>query len=96
VLTVAEDGLSGQTDAAVLHRARELERIVLTRNGIDFYALHRSDGRHFGILAIYSESDSAKALTNGEIVEALSRLEESRIGIAGEFIPVNNWVRRGS
>jgi predicted nuclease of predicted toxin-antitoxin system len=57
ILTVQEDGRAGGDDPAVLARAKELERCVLTKNRNDFHQLHRKTPDHFGIVTITDDED---------------------------------------
>ena len=77
LLTVNEAGLEGEPDHLVLDFAREVDRIVLTRNCDDFRALHRANPRHPGILGVYEEQNASKRITYAEIVRAMSNLEAS-------------------
>jgi hypothetical protein len=59
VLTIQEDGCAGQaiTDPAVLARATEQGRALLTLNRRDFIRLHLHDSRHGGIIACTFDAD---------------------------------------
>lgn len=59
VLTIQEDGCAGQaiTDSAVLARATEQGRALLTLNRRDFIRLHLHDSRHGGIIACTFDAD---------------------------------------
>ena len=59
VLTVFEDGRANQstTDQAVLARAMELERAVVTLNRRDFKRLHIQSPEHSGIIICTQDPD---------------------------------------
>jgi predicted nuclease of predicted toxin-antitoxin system len=59
ILTVQQDGRSGANDPAVLARAIELGRVVLTKNRDDFHRLHVAVPDHFGIVTITDDKDRA-------------------------------------
>ena len=59
VLTTQEDGYSGAADAAILDRAHELGRAVLTFNRKDFRRLHGQVRSHSGILTATIDPDHA-------------------------------------
>ena len=91
VLTAGEAGLEAKTDADVLAYARTEQRLLLTRNGADFQALHEDDPVHPGILVIYQDHDPKKNLTYPAIVQAIANLEASGWEMAGQFIALNAW-----
>lgn len=59
VLTMFEDGRANKAipDEAVLTRATELERVLLTINRRDFKRLHNADPNHAGILICTFDPD---------------------------------------
>ena len=65
VTTTAEAGLAGvgTSDADILHEASLQGRAVLTMNRRDFFALHRIDANHAGIIACTRDADSAGLAT---------------------------------
>ncbi|VTU00860.1 Uncharacterized protein OS=Candidatus Entotheonella sp. TSY1 GN=ETSY1_46280 PE=4 SV=1: Mut7-C [Gemmataceae bacterium] len=57
VLTAPQDGRAGADDAAVLARATELGRVVLTKNRGDFHRLHAAVPGHSGIVTFTDDKD---------------------------------------
>jgi predicted nuclease of predicted toxin-antitoxin system len=59
VLTVQDDGCAGQAiaDPAVLSRATEQGRALLTLNRRDFIRLHLQNARHGGIIVCTFDAD---------------------------------------
>ena len=68
VVTVSDEGLEGSPDDAVLDRARELGRALLTQNVRDFRELHEANAEHPGILCIFHERNRSKDLSYADIV----------------------------
>ena len=59
ILTVQQDGRAGAKDPAVLARAVELDRAVLTKNRNDFHRLHAAVPDHSGIVTITDDPNRA-------------------------------------
>jgi len=59
VVTALEDGRANQSlsDYAILARATELERAILTLNRLDFKRLHREVPDHAGIIICTEDPD---------------------------------------
>lgn len=57
VITVQEDAKAGADDAAVLARADQLQRVVLTYNRRHFERLHKQGSSHHGILSATRDAD---------------------------------------
>jgi len=78
VLSVAEAGLRGHDDAAVLTWAASQERAVVTNNIRDFRPLHANSlslaATHHGIILLPSSQFSLRQESLGEVVTALERL----------------------
>jgi predicted nuclease of predicted toxin-antitoxin system len=78
VLSVAEAGLRGHDDAAVLVWASSQERAVVTNNIRDFRPLHANylsaSTPHYGIILLPSSKFSLRLESLGEVVTALERL----------------------
>jgi predicted nuclease of predicted toxin-antitoxin system len=78
VLSVAEAGLRGQEDAALLSWASSQERAVVTNNIRDFRPLHANylsaSTTHYGIILLPSSKFSLRVESLGEVVNALERL----------------------
>ena len=78
VLSVAEAGLRGHDDAAVLTWASSQERAVVTNNIRDFRPLHANylsaSTTHYGIILLPSTKFSLRLDALGTIVTALDRL----------------------
>lgn len=53
----------GKVDPLVVDYAKQENRVLLTRNCKDFENLHLENPNHFGILAIYSDSNPSKDLS---------------------------------
>jgi len=75
--TIAEAGMAGQADSAVLLYAKQTGRVLLTRNVRDFLVLHRADPQHAGILAEHQDADPAKNMSYRQIAAAIGKLEAS-------------------
>ena len=91
VQTVGEAGLTDQSDSAVLAHARREGRLVLTRNCVDFQALHRTGPAHPGILGIFQYNNPERDMSYTDIVQAIANLENSGWTFAGEFVVLNQW-----
>ena len=91
VLTVNEAHLGGSSDAEVLRFASSKNRLLLTRNPPDFFALHRQAPQHPGIVAVYQHNDPRKNLSYADIVAALGNLENSGTNQVGRFIVLNQY-----
>ncbi|HVC23901.1 MAG TPA: DUF5615 family PIN-like protein [Candidatus Dormibacteraeota bacterium] len=78
VLSVAEAGLRGHDDAALLIWASGQERAVVTNNIRDFRPLHANylsaSTTHYGIILLPSTKFSLRLDSLGTIVTALDRL----------------------
>ena len=82
ILTVPQDGRAGAGDPAVLARAAELGRAVLTKNRNDFHRLHAAMPNHSDIVTITDDKDrAALALRIHAAVSA-------RSGLAGVLIRI--------
>ena len=88
VLTVLEDGRANQsvTDQAILARATELGRAILTLNRKDFKRLHLQVADHAGIIICTEDPDRLGQAQR--IIEAIANTEE----LPGQLIRV---YRRG-
>jgi len=69
--------LTGESDAVHLAHARAVQRVLLTYNPRDFYALHEQDPGHAGILAVYQDNNPTKDMSYAEIVQAIANLEKA-------------------
>jgi predicted nuclease of predicted toxin-antitoxin system len=78
VLTVLEDGRANQsiTDHAILIRATELERAILTLNRRDFKRLHLQVPDHAGIIICTEDPDRLGQAQR--IIESIANMEELR------------------
>jgi len=84
VLTAFEDGRANQSvpDQAILARATELDRAIITLNRLDFKRLHAHTGEHAGIIICTEDPDRigqarriAEAITDaGELRTKLIRV----------------------
>lgn len=90
ILTVAELGLNGATDAVVFYEAMSLERVILSRNYLDFHLLHQSNPTHPGIIHIFPKRGNVQ-MKNDEIVLSLRNLVDSQIEIANEVHNLHHW-----
>jgi|ERR1051326_704927 predicted nuclease of predicted toxin-antitoxin system len=57
VVTAQEDGYGAAPDPAILARAHQLGRVVITYNRRHFERLHRSGAAHSGILSATRDKD---------------------------------------
>jgi predicted nuclease of predicted toxin-antitoxin system len=88
VLTALEDGRANQsvTDQAILDRATELGRAILTFNRRDFKRLHLQVADHAGIIICTEDPDRLGQAQR--IIESIANIEELR----GQLIRI---YRRG-
>ncbi len=91
VETVTQVGIAGIDDASVLAYAHSTERVLLTRNGRDFLALHQQDSQHWGILIEYQDTDLSKNMTYQQIAAAIRKIEDSNGNLRGEAVSINAW-----
>ncbi len=89
--TVAEIGMAGQADAAVLAYAKQTNRVLLTRNGRDYLILHHADREHAGILVEHQDANPAKNMTYRQIAAAIGKIDASGWALPGEFVGLNAW-----
>ncbi len=88
-VTTTDLELDGQPDSVVLARATLEERVLVTKNCLDFLALHEESSSHAGILLIFQEP--GKAMSYIQIVQAIGNLEKSKVPIQGECQAINSW-----
>jgi hypothetical protein len=91
VATVAELGLNGAPDDAVLARAALDARVLLTRNCGDFLLLHEASPAHSGVLAVYQDDDPGKDMSYEDIAGAVGRFEAGTLPADGQFVALNAW-----
>ncbi len=91
VVATGELGKNGTADSELFELAQSLERVLLTHNTEDFYALHRERPGHRGIVAVYRDADPGKNMNHAQIAAAIRRLELSAVTIAGHFHVLNHW-----
>ena len=70
VLAVSEAGLLSHSDAEVFTHAKQEGRALVTRNIRDFFALHKADSGHSGILAEHQDCDPEKNMSDTIFVRA--------------------------
>lgn len=81
---------SADDDVHFAHAVRT-GRVLMTWNPKDFKALHRRFPAHPGVLAVYTDNDRTRDMTDGEVVQAIANLEATGVTIAGGFWPLNNY-----
>ena len=91
MLIASGAGLNSLSDREVLARAATEERVLLTRNCGDFFALHEEEPAHSGVLAVYQDADPLKSMSYTEIVCAIGNVESSGMAVSGEFFSLNAW-----
>jgi predicted nuclease of predicted toxin-antitoxin system len=91
IVTVAEAGLAGQDDPAILAYAKNAGRVLLTRNGKDFLMLHQADSSHAGILVEHQDAAPSKNMTYRQIVTAIAKIEASGWDLRRELVGINAW-----
>ena len=91
VLTVNEANLSGEDDSVVFNFAVREQRLILTRNYLDFQELHETIPEHPGILVVCQDDDLFKDMSFKEIVKSIANLEAAKIPLANQFISLNHW-----
>lgn len=90
----SEAGLMGRSDPEQLDYARKNHFLLLTRNPSDFLALHESNPRHSGIIAIYQDNNVKKDMSYDDIASALHHLLKQRVPIKANFIVLNNYRQK--
>ena len=85
VVRPADAGLEGEDDDVHFAYAVKHGLCVITKNPSDFLDLHEVDQQHFGILAVYQDNDSARDLSDAEIVRAIANLEQAAEVAAIQF-----------
>ena len=85
VLTVQDDGRAGQaiTDPAVLARATEQGRALLTLNRRDFIRLHLNSSRHGGIIVCTFDANFEQQARRIDAVIG------TRASLEGQLIRIN-------
>jgi len=84
-------GLDGSNDRDVLVAAVRTGRALLTRNGLDFKAIHAEGIVHCGILIVNEDRDPSKNMSFDDITRAISNLESSGWDISGQVVSLNDW-----
>jgi predicted nuclease of predicted toxin-antitoxin system len=92
----ADVGLTGQRDQVHLAHAVRDQRAVLTRNAIDFEALHdlivfAAHGHHEGILVVLFDNNPRNNMSTADIVRAVRNLEKAGIAITDSYHELNHW-----
>lgn len=84
-LTLREDGCAGQamSDLAVLARATERGRALLTLNRRDFIRLHLRDARHGGIIACTFDAEFERQARHIDVAI------RTRASLDGELVRIN-------
>lgn len=85
----AHPSLIGADDRDQLAYARATGRVLLTMNPKDFKELHDQDPDHPGILAVYQDNNTAKDMSNLDVVQAIANLERCAASIRGGFWVLN-------
>jgi predicted nuclease of predicted toxin-antitoxin system len=95
VVVPANAALTGASDQRHLRHAVEQGLVLLTKNHDDFKELHlliqAAHGQHTGILAVRSDNDPTRDMTDADINRALRNLEQSGAPVINEFHIVNHW-----
>lgn len=91
VVSIAELDKNGSPDSEVLDLAQSLQRVLLTHNVMDFQALALARPNHYGVIAIYRDSDPHKNMSYQDIGRAVLKLEASGVPILGKFHVLNHW-----
>ena len=91
VETVSEASLRGESDVVIFNHAQNERRVILTRNGDDFKALHLQYPGHCGILVEFQNPQTSKNLSVTDISTAIINIETSGWKITGEFVSINSW-----
>jgi hypothetical protein len=74
-----------------------MKSALLTRNCNDFLKLHQLNSNHFGILAVYQDSDPLKNMSYQGIVQAIGNLKAVEMDLTGQrtIVIVNPTFCRG-
>jgi hypothetical protein len=95
VQSAVEVGRQGHSDAIQLTHAIEAERVILTKNYSHFEELHEliltANGRHPGIIAVYSENNPRRDMTLRGITIAIGKLGSSGMSMESQFCSLNEW-----
>jgi predicted nuclease of predicted toxin-antitoxin system len=89
VVTTADLGLDGQPDLTILESAVREDRVLLTKNCLDFLDLHRKFPNHKGILLVFQEPE--KLMSYETIVRAISNVESAGILLENTCQTLNSW-----
>jgi hypothetical protein len=88
-------GIAGEDDSVHLAYAARQKRVLLSHNYHDFENLHdlvlAVSGCHPGILVIRKDNDPRRDLTERGIVRAIGNLVSAGVGIANQYIVLNQW-----
>ncbi len=92
----ADVGLTGQRDQVHLAHAIRDQRAILTRNAVDFEALHdlvvfAAHGHHEGILVILFDNNPRNNMSPGDIARAVRNLERAGIALTDSYHELNHW-----
>jgi hypothetical protein len=95
VRTPSEAGLTGTSDSVHFRRAIQDDRILLSRNYVDFENLHflvlESKGHHPGVLLVRRDDNPRRNMKPSDILHALHNLEASHIPLADSCLTLNQW-----
>ena len=95
VVLPADLGLAGAKDPVHLTRAVQQDRVLLTRNYVDFEILHNLvmmvQGHHTGILVVRRDNDPKRNLKMHQIVRAIRNLEAASYMLADRYEILNPW-----
>ena len=88
-------GLRGSHDAVHLREAIQRRLPLLTRNQHDFRFLHElvvaAAGTHFGILIVCRDNDPRRDMSQSDVVQAITKLEQSMPDLRNQLVILNQW-----
>ena len=93
VVSTQTIGIDSVSDSEVFEIARELGRVILTRNPADYKTEHEQNKKpgHPGVLAIYEEAEVQKNMSYKDIVQAIDNIQKAGIDMTDAFVPLNAW-----
>lgn len=91
----AEVNLVGRPDPVHLLHAISHELVLLTRNYRDYVELHDlvlgASGHHSGILIVRQDGDSARDMSDRQIVAAIDKVQHQVQNLGDQLLLLNQW-----
>jgi hypothetical protein len=88
-------GMGGVSDARHFIHAIRNQFVLLSRDYHDFLELHQvvvaARGQHPGILAVCSDNDPTRDMTDRGIVTAIGKIEKAGAPLLSQLYVLNHW-----